>query len=173
MSRLDWAKGGLYEPDPARAQQYRDFVEPDRVITVIRDLTPEEKRELARREARRRQAHRRKRSSAKKAKPIKKPALVKAKQKQIDKKPLTPEESLAAEVRRVARAERRRAAKAALHQQYLSKARRQQAVMAAKKKTHLEAWAEKQQGVRADRESLHRVWRAKLLPDADMKPSSG
>lgn len=169
MSRLDWAKGGLYEPDPARAQQYRDFVEPDRVITVIRDLTPEEKRELARREGRRRRAHRRKGPSAKKAQPVKKAAPVKAKQKQIEKKPLTPEEKLA-KAWAASRAEARRAAKA---EAYLNKVRRQKAAMAAKKKTHLEAWAEKQQGLRADRESLHRVWRAKLLSDADMEPSSG
>lgn len=101
MSKLDWSKAGIYEPDPARAQRVDDFVEPDRVIVDVRDLTASERA--------------------------------------------------------------RRAARAEYHERHFAKTRRQLAAAAAKKKSHLEAWVEKQSGLRSDRKKLRQAWRAGIL----------
>ena len=43
MAKLDWDRASMREADPARVQRSHDFVEPDRVIVSVRNLTPAEK----------------------------------------------------------------------------------------------------------------------------------
>lgn len=151
MAKLDWTKASQAAPDPARVQRVNDFVEPDPVIIRVTNLTREEKKQLAAKQRNRGKLRSNKKVTAKaKAQP--------AKSKETLKKPkLTDEEKLLA-------AEARAKQKAEHHQRYLAKALRQREAMEAKKKSHLQVWAEKLPGLGDDRETLHQTWRADLLP---------
>lgn len=152
MAKLDWDKASMREADPARTQRTHDFVEPDRVIISVRNLTPTELKQLA---AERKQRSQRKSAKRKAALKAKSPAKVSKKQKpEISEE----EKRLAAEARQIAKAER--------NQRNLARAEAQRMEMAAKKKTHLQAWAEKQKVVQIDREALREKWRADLLGGA-------
>lgn len=143
MSKLDWRKASLRESDPARAQQVRDFVEPDPVVIKIVELTPMEKRQQARGLAR-----------LKRWKAIHN-AKRKPKSKPIEKQVSPEENRQAANARRLAYTEH--------HRRYLAKAESRRAAIASKKKTHLEAWVEDNEGLQTDRANLRRSWRSKLL----------
>lgn len=43
MANIDWSKASIPTPDPARVQPKRDFMEPDRMITVLPVVKPPEK----------------------------------------------------------------------------------------------------------------------------------
>jgi hypothetical protein len=152
MAKLDWDKASMREADPARAQRRHDFVEPDRVIISVRNLTPMEMEKLA---AERKQRSKKKSGKGKAALKAKPPAIVAKKQKpEVSEE----EKRFAAEARQIAKAERSR--------RNLARAEQRRAEMAAKKKTHLQAWTEKQKVGQTDREALREKWRADLLGGA-------
>lgn len=149
MTKFDWSKAKTYQADPARVQRVHDFVEPDSTIISVRDLTPSEKKRIARKQSRRGKAR------AKLKALLKRKPKRKVKAKPEPKKVTDEGKKLAAEARRVGQAE---------HQQrYLAKTHQQLATAKAKKKSHLEAWVEKQTVVQTDRATLNQEWRAKLL----------
>lgn len=148
MSKLDWSKAGSYEPDPARVQRVDDFVEPDRIVVSVRDLTAREKKKLARQQSRRGKARTKLKAALQRKSQA---AKVKLPRREVSEK----DKLLAAESRRIAKAE--------YHQRHIAKTRRELAAAAAKKKSHLEAWVEKQSGLRSDRKTLSQVWRAGML----------
>lgn len=159
MAKLDWSKAPLRDADPARAQRVRDFVEPDRVIISVTELTKQEKKQLAAK-----LAHRKARRQQAIPKAKRKPEQGKL----VGAKPDRAERETRAEERRVAGATKA-IAKAEHQRRYLAKAAQRQADMEAKKKSHLDAWVEGQDGLQADRENLHRSWRSTLLRDKQNK----
>ena len=158
MAKLDWGKASQREADPARAQRVHDFVEPDRVIVSVTNLTRAERKKIAAEQARLREKARMRKSkaaAARKAPPAKKST------KEIA--------TLLSEEEKRLGSEAKRAAKVAHQQRYLAKAQRQLAEMSSKLRTHLQAWADKQAGLRDDRVALRQGWRDRLLRDRKVK----
>lgn len=149
MTKLDWSRG--YTPDPARVRDVVDFSSPDPVVVVstkaLKKRRPKTWEQLEERKGRRqahKQATKTKRAAPKQAKPKK------------AKDRLSEEDRL--------RAEAERKAKSAEHnERYLKNAARKERAMAAKKKSHLEAWAEMQGITGSNRLALRDRWRSTLL----------
>jgi len=154
MTRLVWGKG--YTLDPARVRSVVDFSNPDPVIIIVKPTkkrkpkpkTWEQVEELRRR----RQA---KKQAAKAAEQAKKHA---AKVAKVAKRAKTPkvesERSEQAKASAAAEQLSKRARRAAHNERYLALAARKAQEMASKKKSHRQAWAEKQGIFDIDRQRL-------------------
>lgn len=183
MAKLDWGKASLRELDPARIQRTADFVTPDQVVKKTK--LGKVKRKKARAapskppishtaafEAAMRGYLWLKslgQPEADKAPSAKKRATAKVTAKPKPAPKVKPKEPRRVEKARRTETDAQREARAAHQERYDAKARKQQAAMAAKKKTHLQAWAEKQDGLRSDRAALHEKWRGLLLRHPDQE----
>lgn len=167
MAKFDWGKASLRELDPARVQRTVDFVTPDPVevkkkkkrkgesalpsiwATALAAVAKARKRQDAGKPAK-----------GRKMKALAKPKAIPQPKQKLPR--LTEEE-------RQALNEAQRKARAAHQERYIAKASKEQAAMAAKKKTHLQAWIEKQDGLQSDRKILRQQWRDRILrrPDGE------
>lgn len=151
MTKLVYSR--QYTPDPARVRSVEDFSCPDPVkivkVKAVKKRKPKTWAQLDERKLRK-QA-RKQASNAQKALPR-------------SRKFKKPKDTRTEEEKARARAERE--AKYAEHNgSFLRLAAQRRRAMAAKKKSHRQAWAEAQSGLRRDRQALNREWRDKLLSE--------
>ena len=167
MTKLDWSKG--YEDDPARVQRQTEcktsFGWHKACQLALQRAQKLRAAAAPREEIKPKKAIKKKSVSAQKRREVRK--LARAANK-IVTKTARPQKSAPAKAALMAR-------RAAFEEyrktpEYFDKVQRQkgknlqkQAEIAAKKKTHLEAWAERQEGLREDRRALKEKWRRTLL----------
>jgi hypothetical protein len=174
LAKLDWSRVAIRILDPARYQRSADtFFTPDKPTTPRKKkLSPEaRKRQLEhdRRMAEQQAAKRAKKAAARAAqreigrlaKTTQPGKRAKARKKKLAAKQIKamrpPAREAVAEAGRIAFEEYQKTP------EYAAKVERDRAKLATKLKTHLQAWAEKQDGLREDRDRLRKRWRERLL----------
>lgn len=156
MTKLNWGKG--YTPDPARVRSVEDFSNPDPVI--IRETPLKRRRrprgwgQLEQRKQRKKHA---KLAALKAAADARQAAQIK--QGEMARKAQSPEKIAERQAAKAAR----RAAWLAHNQRFARKAEEANRAIQKKKRSHLEAWAERQEGLCEKRHTLRERWKATLL----------
>lgn len=178
MAKFDWSRVNLRFLDPARFNPTRDFfLAPDKPATPNQNnpkkkSKPATKQKQIRHEARmaEQRAGLLKSKAAKRSAQLERQRLENTAKatKQAEAKKQKAEAKQRKEAKALARkaaAEARRAAFAEYQKtpEYAAEVEYERARMAAKKKSHLQAWVERQTGLTVDREALRQRWREGLL----------